>query len=167
MTPIYDAVQLQTSTRRYREMTRLLDDGEISADAPYQRGHVWGAQRKENLIRSLTMGLPTGGIFLNVRDLMQPMMLIDGKQRLSAIAGWYRGEFAVPADWFPEEFLPAGHAPAVRFPDLTAVGQRLWENRATVAVHETQLTGPDAEQQERALFDLINFGGVAQGDTDL
>ena len=43
----------------------------------------------------------------------------------------------------------------------------MWTNHAGVQVYTAHLTGPDAPQREQELFDLINFGGVAQGQSDL
>ena len=42
-----------------------LDDYDLNPS--YQRGHVWGVERKRNLIKSMLMGLPIGAIIVNNR----------------------------------------------------------------------------------------------------
>lgn len=183
-TPIYRQLSLQQTRTQYSELIRNLREGELDLDAPYQRDHVWGTQRQVNLIRSLTLGLPTGAIYLNERDIMKPTVVIDGKQRLSAVLRWLDGDLAVPRDWFPvgAERLPGGregsvlieeHAAGqdtVTFNDLTRAGRLGWTNHAGVAVYNARFTGPDAVEREEELFNLLNHGGLPQGaaaDADL
>ena len=180
--PIFRSLSLQQTATTYASLVNELRDGELDLDAPYQRGHVWGTDRQVALIRSLTMGLPTAAIYVNERDIMQPRVIIDGKQRITAAARWLDGELEVPAAWFPAfapprpgeapdhdptQILADPDAPNITFAGLTPAGQRLWKNSATVAIYWSKFTGPDAIAQENLLFDLLNFGGVAQGDSDL
>lgn len=171
--PIFRALSLTSSSSRYDGLVHDLNLGELDLDAPYQRGHVWNQQRQVNLIRSLTMGLPTAAVYLNRRDVLEPTVVIDGKQRITAVARWLSGDLQVPAEWFPvtsrgEQLIEpsAVGAPLLRFVDLTASGQRLWRNAAHVAVYWAEFTGPDAIEREQELFGLINFGGVPQGESD-
>jgi hypothetical protein len=79
----------------------------LDLNPPYQRGSVWGVERKRNLIRSLLMGLPIGAVFLNSRHIMQPDRVVDGKQRIEAILDFLGDGLAVPAEWFAETDLIA------------------------------------------------------------
>lgn len=134
----------------------------LDLNPPYQRGSVWGVERKRNLIRSLLMGLPIGAVFLNSRNIMEPDRVVDGKQRIEAILDFLSNGLAVPAEWFvPDELVSDTFAMAY-FSDLTLPAQRRFRS-ATVATYQTKLR---TEAEERELFLLINYGGVAQGETD-
>jgi hypothetical protein len=137
-------------------------------DASYQRGSVWGLQRKQNLIRSLLLGIPVGNIFINVRpDAAMSHVVVDGKQRIEAVKDFYADGYAIPVSWFPSEDVQMAEetedGPYVRYSGLTVRGQRrMW--RCSITTQRTDLA---TVAEEKALFDLINHGGLSQGDTDL
>lgn len=155
---------------------------EADMDQPYQRGIVWGKRRQRLLIKSLMLGVPIGAIVVNDRaaggfqhystDRHQPSRdwayaVIDGKQRITAMAAWMRGELAVPASWFPSEeiltYAPdSSDGPYVRLSDLAKRQARFFGNKP-IGVLEARLPSLAAEEQ---VFRLINFGGVPQGETD-
>jgi Protein of unknown function DUF262 len=130
----------------------------------YQRGSVWGVERKRNLIHSLVMGLPVGAIFLNSRNVMEPIRVVDGKQRILALSDFAEDRLAVPGMWFhPDEIREeAVSRPLIHYSDLTLPAQRSF-GHLVVQTYETWLP---IEEQERELFELINFGGVPQGEQD-
>lgn len=143
------------------------DRGDLNLDAAYQRGSVWGPDRQRNLIRSLIIGLPIGAIFINERGITEPFVIIDGKQRIEAILEWYDGELAVPADWFDRDQVKHTYDDGqVTYGDLTPRGQRLFSNGAAIATYLSHFSGANAEAKERELFDLVNYGGVPQGERD-
>lgn len=138
---------------------------QLDVNPPYQRGLVWGITRKRNLIKSLLMGIPVPSIVINDRSVRfegwdaetDPFyVVVDGKQRITAIRDFVDGKFTVPGHWFDVD------ADEVRFTELDKSAQRGFRHRP-VAVSEAKLATLD---EEREMFDLINFGGVAQGDTD-
>lgn len=145
-----------------------LQKGELNIDPPYQRGSVWGSERAVALIESLTIGLPIGSIFLNERPYPEWPTVIDGKQRLLTARGWEDGKLLVPSNWFDEVELGVKGSDFVKFDELSDVGQRRWRNGAHVQVYWSKFQGSleEIEEQERRLFDLINFGGVPQGESD-
>lgn len=164
------ARRLQYDERRspFDGLIHDLDQGELDLDPPYQRGHVWGLERQQTLIWSLTQGLPIGGVWINERDIMAPRVCIDGKQRITALAKWLHGELAVPAGWFEDDFFTGerpGDDTLITFDDLSIKGQRSVRH-STITIYLTKFQGDDAVRQEEALFDLVNFGGVPQGLTD-
>lgn len=168
--PIFRSLTLDQTRTRYDGLING-GHGDLDLDAPYQRGHVWCEERQRNLIRSLTMGLSTAAIFINRRDHERPAVVIDGKQRITAVTRWLDGDLRVPAAWFPGDdadppIVEPGCGEWVAFGDLARAGRLLWRTNATVAVYWTRFTGPDAEDRERELFDLINYGGVPQGESD-
>lgn len=145
-------------------------------EQPYQRGLVWGERRKQNLIKSILMGIPIPAIVINDRfgagfthpgynkDRNWKYAIVDGKQRVSTIQGFVGNEFWVPREWFEDEPVPNGLArdQIVYYDDLTLPQRRGFRN-IPIPVAEGQFATLD---QERELFDLVNFGGLAQGERD-
>ena len=179
-------VELRTqSTARALSWFEQLADGdetELDVDPPYQRGDVWDDNRRRLLIRSLMQGVPIGAIVVNDRftaKFHEPaygpgravrrnwaVAIIDGKQRFTTFVRWLRSELTVPASWFPasEILRPEDgvDGPHVRLSGLVAPQGRRFRNTPVSVVEATVRTLAD----ERMVFDLINFGGVAQGETD-
>lgn len=144
-------------------------EGQVDLDPPYQREPVWGLERKRNLIRSLIIGLPIGAIFLNERGYKPDAphyAVIDGKQRILTVTGFFDEKFSVPAEWFPESH--ARHLGEVYYSELSELGQRAIETDWTVATYETQFAWRSAKmlEQEQFVFELVNYGGIPQGECD-
>lgn len=130
-------------------------------DPPYQRGVVWGKKRQRNLIRSILMGIPIPAIIINDRTAARwdgniSCVVIDGKQRVTAIRNFLTDELEVPGEWFEmdKEF--------VLFSELPTNKQRGLRN-TPIPFCEGQLKSLEDETE---VFDLINFGGLLQGETD-
>lgn len=145
------------------------DEPKFDMDQPYQRGVVWGLKRKQNLIKSLLMGVPVPAIVTNDRfaaGFKEPgydrnrnwaYAIVDGKQRISAILGFMNNEFSVPKSWWETD--AEGD---VSWEDLTPPHQRHFRN-IPMATAKGQFK---TLAQEEELFNLINFGGLAQGEID-
>ena len=130
---------------------------------PYQRGLVWGHKRKVNLIRSLLLGVPIPSIVVNDRFAAgwgDEIAVIDGKQRMTTLLEWFKGMLAVPGEWFG---VVGDENGLVHFPCLPLPIQRHLKN-SPLPFCEAQLPSLEAE---REVFDLINFGGVPQGESDV
>lgn len=139
-------------------------------DAPYQRGAVWTEAQRVALIKSLLMGLPIGSVVLNNRGYSSDKLysVVDGKQRIQAIRAFFKSEFAVPAEWFPEEgvlepFTDADGVEKVYFNGLGKIHQHQFENSSFPAL-EAHVNGVAAEAE---IFMLINSGGTAQTEAVL
>ena len=145
------------------------DAPRFDLDQPYQRGVVWGLRRQQNLIKSLLMGIPVPAIVLNDRfgagfthpgyseDRNWSYAIVDGKQRVTALRGFLNSGFSVPAAWWAD-----GAGGEIFYRDLPVAQQRSFKN-TPILVAEGQFDTLDAE---RELFDLLNFGGLAQGEVD-
>ncbi|MDE6019819.1 MAG: DUF262 domain-containing protein, partial [Ruminococcus sp.] len=76
-----------------KALTKKLGDGTVSLDNAVQRGFVWDVKRQSLLIHSMLTGYPIPPIFAskceNVYDLL------DGKQRITTVANFIKGEFAL------------------------------------------------------------------------
>lgn len=148
------------------------DGGKLDLDAPYQRGVVWGVERRRNFIKSMITGVPIPALVINDRfaagDFVAPdgytqarswaRVVIDGKQRITTILGFIDGDFGVPAQWYG-----GGSSEVVFWGDLPKSEQLRFEN-ALLPVSMGTLGSMDAEAE---VFDLINFGGLPQGEADV
>lgn len=140
-------------------------EGYLNLDPPYQRGEVWGFTRKKNFIKSLCQGVPVASLIINDRTRSEKwgymnqgfLAVIDGKQRTIAILDFLNSVFAVPGEWFNEEHE------LVFFNQLSNAKQRGFKNQP-IGVAEGSLESLD---QEAEVFDLVNFGGIPQGESDI
>lgn len=141
----------------------------FDVDQPYQRGISWGRKRSQNLIKSIVAGVPIPAIVMNDRlgaefshpsysqDRNWSYAIVDGKQRLAAIKRFTSDHLAVPSEWSTD-----GHTGEAHFGDLPPAQQRFFLNTPLSVVESCFST----LNEERELFDLINFGGLAQGEND-
>lgn len=137
----------------------------LDLDPPYQRGPVWGEERQRNLIKSLYMGLPIGAMVINRRRYPQDWTVIDGKQRILAIRAFADDQFSVPGAWFGADFdMEPGRD--YTFSELGQKARRVFETGASISVYYADFNGIGALEREEELFELINFGGVPQGESD-
>jgi len=158
--------------QRNRPITFLCEGGpELDLNPPYQREEVWSEEQRVNLIKSILQGLPIGVIFLNSRDIMEPVRVVDGKQRILAIRSFLDGDLAVPREWFADEaerpeypdIKTSVTSAVVTGLDLAPRGRRHFEINA-IATYETRF---ETEDEERELYLRINFGGVPHTEADL
>lgn len=170
-TPIKHATLSPTSRSLWGQV-HLLDTGEMTLAAPYQRESVWSEEQRIMLIKSLMSGIPIPALIINERNdtaVGQPgYAVVDGKQRLLTLAAWLHGELAVPASWWPPERIVTSEetadGPYVRFTGLDIVGQRWFKNMATIAVVPAKAANL---REEAELFLLVNSSGTGQTEEDL
>ena len=169
-TALLSFISAHEDAKSGREGMRYISDQE------YQRGLVWGQDRKKNLIFSILSGVPIGAIIVNDRFAnadafraagydSEVYAIIDGKQRVSTIIEFYENGFSVPAEWFDDDDIEAharGNA-EVYYRDLTKGAQSDFRTTGVPVSFATVAS----VKEEQELFDLVNFGGVAQGETDL
>lgn len=162
---------LTTTNRPLEALSDWRRGGALLLDPPYQRGVVWGRRRQQNLIKSILLGVPIPSIVINNRIRCDwadegnefAVSVIDGKQRITSILNFLDGHLLVPTWWFPESHIdPAHRADMSRYWDLSLLGRRKFHNRA-LAFSEGALT---TLAEEQMVFELINFGGLAQGEVD-
>lgn len=126
----------------------------------YQRGDVWGPIRRRNLIRSILLGIPIPSIVINDRfgagwsDRIS-CAVIDGKQRITTILMFLNSQLDVPGEWF-------GGVGNVFFNELSE------RERRGIRMHAMPFTAGKLKsiEEEMEVFELINFGGVPQGQSD-
>ena len=160
-------LRLNQTNRPLEVLQHWRDYGNLLLSPPYQRGDVWGRTRRVNYIRSLLLGIPMASIIVNDRfgadwpdDLS--VAVIDGKQRCTTLLMWLDGELSVPREWLSDT-ASESCAATVCWDDLTLASQRRFQNMP-LPFSEGQLPNLAAEQE---VFELVNYGGVPQGEQDL
>lgn len=170
-------IPINISARAWGDLIHQLQKGDISYDLPYQRGDVWTTDQRVMLIYSILSGTPIPALIMNSRpDHMwfgsggerHPIYaVIDGKQRITAVQMFMEGDLAVPASWFPAERVErteeTSDGPYVRYPGLTRVAQRFFENKpAPVGEAHVQTV-----REEAAIYLRVNGSGTPQTDEDI
>jgi uncharacterized protein with ParB-like and HNH nuclease domain len=67
-----------------REITRMVNEGELILAPEYQRKFRWDSTRESQLIESLYLGLPVPSVFV-ATNKDGSWELVDGMQRISTI----------------------------------------------------------------------------------
>ena len=149
---------LQTTNRPVDVIKHWRNEGDLNLSPEYQRGYVWGPIRQRNLIKSILSGVPIPSIIVNIRDWGgdYSVAVIDGKQRITAVLSFVDSVLHIPGEWF-------GMSGNILFNDLEVHQQRRFRNQ-TMGFSEGSLK---TIEQEKEVFELVNFGGVPQGETDL
>ena len=101
-----------------------IQDGTLNLNAEYQREHVWSLEQKQQLILSIFNGLPINNISLVHNDKNHTIEVVDGKQRITAIYGFFNNEFPIVVD--EKEYF---------FKDLEKFDQRSFKNTITIPVN--------------------------------
>lgn len=81
----------------------------IDMDIDYQRGNVWTAEQKYELIDSIYNNIDIGKFVLIKREYEKDQKgyeILDGKQRLSALIEFYEGRFTYKNFYYSEMNLP-------------------------------------------------------------
>jgi hypothetical protein len=177
-----ERLHLENTYRSARELIRMMDDGLMTADLPYQRGDVWAADQRIALIRSWLSGTPIPSIIINDRytgtwaDANGAMpvdepgyAVIDGRQRLETARLWYAGKFAVPASWFLAEDVEVSEdtddGPYVRYNGLTAPAQRDFAMNKALFPFAAAKVGTVRDEAE--IYLRVNGAGTPQTDEDM
>ncbi|TMR06376.1 DUF262 domain-containing protein, partial [Nonomuraea turkmeniaca] len=169
---------LNATNREAVGLARLVQEGDLLLDTPYQRGDVWTLDQRIALVKSWLLGLPIPAMIINDRmtsawerdgERTPAYAMIDGKQRTLTAIAWYNGDFAVPASWFPSDQIETvedtnNDGPYVRFNGLTIVGQRRFMRMAQIPVCEARVS---TLREEAEVFLLVNGSGTQQQEADL
>jgi hypothetical protein len=92
-------LQIKVKPQSIAWFSDLYNSGKLDLDPPYQRGgEVWSPEFKNYFIDTILKGFPSPAIFLNVEtkpDGRTTYHVVDGKQRLTTIFEFIRGDFPV------------------------------------------------------------------------
>ncbi|MDE7160121.1 MAG: DUF262 domain-containing protein [Muribaculaceae bacterium] len=74
-----------------RQLSLLIDDGDLDLNPDFQRNFVWDRTRQSLLIESMLLGLPLPSIYLSQYDDGR-LTVVDGLQRITTIRRFLKNE---------------------------------------------------------------------------
>jgi len=95
-----DSLVLQQSDLSLRSISDMVDDGAIDINPKYQRRQRWDSKKESDLIESFILNIPVPPIYL-AEEEYGVYSVIDGKQRITAIHNFLKGNIALET---PERF---------------------------------------------------------------
>jgi hypothetical protein len=131
--------------RRYDSKQRR-----IILDSDFQRENVWDRQRKIELVESVLMGLPLPIFYFN-QDKYGRLIVVDGRQRLSALFEYMDDKFALEK----LKILPAMNG--LKFSELSAVMAGKIED---FQLQAHVILPPTPDRIKFDIFDRVNRGGM-------
>jgi hypothetical protein len=124
-------------------------------DPEYQRRHRWSKERKSRLIESFLMNIPVPPIFLYEHDYAQ-FEVMDGRQRLTAIAEFYRNEFALDGLEYWKELNGRTYE---KLPSKVRDGVDRRYISSIILLKETARDEQQAAQLKKLVFERLNCSG--------
>lgn len=126
------------------------DEKRIILDSDFQRQDVWGKNRKSELIESVLMGLPLPIFYFN-QDKYGRLIVIDGRQRLTALFEFMDDKFALKdLKVMPEENEK-------KFSALSPLLQGRIED---YQIQAHVILPPTPDRIKFDIFDRVNRGGM-------
>ena len=127
------------------DLIRKLEKGYINKDPDYQRGEVWPENAKPKLIQSIFGGILLPPLMFN-KNGNTKFVVIDGKQRLTAMSEFVNNEFCFYNEDEPKK--------KIYFKSLDREYQEEFKNTQVSVYIYNDLS----ESQQRELFERVNFG---------
>lgn len=93
----YGSVPIQTINNRIKKK-------EIELKPQYQRGLVWPANFKDELVLSIVYNYPIGNVILAENKQMSTLDVVDGQQRLTTITSFINGEYLIKSKYSVSKF---------------------------------------------------------------
>lgn len=134
------------------ELKRKYDkkDKRIILDADFQRADVWGTRQKCELIESVLMGLPLPIFYFN-QNKMGQLIVVDGRQRLTALFEYMNDKFAL------SKLNILSELDGKKFDDLTPIQQSMIED---YQIQAHVILPPTPERIKFDIFDRVNRAGT-------
>lgn len=155
-------LQLFASNRPVSVIKYWRDNAILELSPVYQRGDVWGTKRRVNFIKSMLMRIPIPSIIVNDRAAGEWVFeawkyaIIDGKQRCTTLLMFLDSELPIPGNWIGLT------QKSVVYADMP---ERIQRNISLMPIGMSEGSLRTLEE-ERQVFELVNFGGLAQGEKD-
>ncbi|EKN6348121.1 DUF262 domain-containing protein, partial [Yersinia enterocolitica] len=151
-------IRIVTEQARYPLNTissQIVHNKDYKLDPEFQRRHRWNNKRRSALIESLIINVPIPPIFLYEYDFSS-YEVMDGLQRLTAIAKFYDDEFELEglSQW-PE----LNGRTYSTLPDKIRKGIDRRYISSIILLNETAKTSVQADFMKQMVFDRINSGG--------
>lgn len=150
-------VRIVVEQARYplKQVPEVVRSADYNLQPDFQRRPRWGREKQSRLIESLILNVPIPPVFLYEQDFGR-YEVMDGRQRLTAIADYY-------ADRFPleglEEWPELNGRRYSTLPDQVRRGIDRRFLSAIVLLHETAKSSQLAERLKQLVFERINTGG--------
>ena len=122
----------------------------IILDSDFQRKNVWKPAQKEELIESILMGLPLPIFYFN-QDKMGRLIVVDGRQRLTALFEFMNDQ------WCFRNLKVLGELNGKKFSELDPLAQSHIEDYQ-IQAHVIQPPTPDRIKFD--IFDRVNRAGT-------
>lgn len=151
-------VRIVTEQARYplNTIAAMVASDDYDLNPEFQRRHRWDVEKQSRLIESIIMNVPIPPIFL-YEDQYSHYEVMDGLQRLTAIADFYR-------DRYPLTGLVEWHELNGRtYAELPEQLRRGVDRRylsSIILLHETARDEKEALRLKQLVFERINSGGV-------
>lgn len=150
-------IRIVTEQARYplNTISQMVKSDDYKMNPEYQRRHRWSNEKRSALIESLIMNVPLPPIFLYEYEYSS-YEVMDGLQRLTAIASFYDNEYALEglSKW-PELNGKRYH----QLPKLVKQGIDRRYISSIILLNETAKTDTQAEDMKQMVFDRLNTGG--------
>ncbi|MGM9533657.1 MAG: DUF262 domain-containing protein, partial [Intestinibacter sp.] len=158
---IYELKRKYDRTKKQKEAkdnySKIDRKNQIILDSEFQRENVWDRRQKSELIESVLMGLPIPTMYLS-EDRYANLIVVDGRQRLTAFFEFLNGEFALSN----LKILKA--LSGKKFDDLEPVYQSKIEDYQLI----TQIIKPTTPDSIKFnIFDRVNRGGTALNNQEM
>ena len=145
-----NALVLQASDLSLETIAQMVDSGAIDVAPKYQRRERWKQAAQAELVESFLLNVPVPPVYL-AEDDFGTYSVIDGKQRITTIHRYLRGEFAL------EELTKFPEVNGVKFANLPKQLQNALSIRPYLRV-VTLLKQTDP-QLKYEVFTRLNTGG--------
>ncbi|ASL93801.1 DUF262 domain-containing protein [Serratia marcescens] len=151
-------IRIVTEQARYPLNTissQIVHNKDYKLDPEFQRRHRWDNIKRSALIESLIMNVPIPPIFLYEYDYSS-YEVMDGLQRLTAIAKFYDDEFEL------EGLTQWPELNGRRYSTLPEKIKKGIDRRyvsSIILLNETAKTNVEADFMKQMVFDRINSGG--------
>jgi hypothetical protein len=150
-------IRIVTEQARYPLSTivTMLDSGDYNLNPEFQRRRRWSRLKQSRLIESFIMNVPIPPIFLYEVAYSQ-YEVMDGLQRLTAIAEFYKNKFMLTGlDQWPE--LNGMNYDSI--PDQVRRGIDRRYLSSIILLQETARDPSEADRLKQLVFERINSGG--------
>lgn len=122
----------------------------IILDSDFQRDDVWNNDRKAELVESVLMGLPLPIFYFN-QDKYGRLIVIDGRQRLTALFEFMSGKYALM------KLKVLSSENKKKFDDLSPLLQSRIED---YQIQAHVIMPPTPDRLKFDIFDRVNRGGM-------
>lgn len=147
-----DNINIEKAYFSVFEMKRKLGKAitNVVLDSAFQRDSCWKNPQKIELVESVLMGLPLPLFYFN-RNVEGKLIVVDGRQRLTALFDYMDDKFALKdLKILPEKYEK-------KFSELDPISQSKIEDYQLQA---NIIVPPTSEQVKFDIFDRVNRGGL-------